>query len=142
VRLNPKRSPGIGWDDLFALICRSYLNVLSIGNLSNLLGKTGVNQYHLRSRERAHRNLDRCLFDAEWRVGVQELSRLHPVAQADVQRPLDVTALSAETVLKTIGEMLDLSGLGRQPENDAVANEELIPNRILPKGMSEASTSS
>jgi hypothetical protein len=62
---------------------------------------------------------------------VKELPRLHPVAEPNVQKTLNVTAQPAEEVLKPVGQTLNLSGLGRQSENDALANQKLIANLIL-----------
>jgi hypothetical protein len=62
---------------------------------------------------------------------VKELARLHPVAKSDVQKTLNVTPQTAEEVLKAVGETLDLSGLGKQSQNDTLANQKLIPNLVL-----------
>ena len=62
---------------------------------------------------------------------MKELPRLHPLAKSHVQKTLDVTADPAEKGLKTIGETLNLSGLGRQSENNGLANQKLIANLIL-----------
>ena len=63
-------------------------------------------------------------------IRVKELPRPHRVAQFNVQKTLNVTAQLAEKVLKSAGQSLNLSGLGKQSENDALANRKLVTNLI------------
>ena len=64
---------------------------------------------------------------------MQELSRLHRVAQSHVQVSFNVLVDLLKEIIETIGDRFQLSCLGSQPQNCAVANQKLVADLVLSK---------
>jgi len=62
---------------------------------------------------------------------MEKLPGLHLVAQAHIQKALEVTVRLAEEVLKALSCRLDASDLRAQSENDACPQQELVANLVL-----------